>query len=209
MPPVMASASVHCAEAFTCGASGISHLLAGNVRRQLFWALAIPGVIGAVIGTTVVVYVPSAWMRLLITPYLLGMGVFLLVRGARGIGHSEEVPRSTPPLGLAAGFADAVTGGGWSALTVTALVARGTTPRVVIGTVHLAKCVVSVAASLSFLFYLGATRGVAVLGLIVGGVVAAPLGALFVRRMPARIATILAAIAVLGLGLNNVVKAFH
>src|SRR3546814_2529018 len=100
-------------------------------------------------------------------------------------------------------------GGGWSAVTVTALVARGATPRTVIGTVHLAKCAVSAAASVSFLLHVGTTHVTAVLGLIVGGVVAAPLGALFARHMPARAATLLAATTVLGLGLNNVVNALH
>lgn len=210
LPPAVASASVHYAETFTCGASGLSHLAAGNVRRRLFWTLAIPGVIGAVIGAYVVSHVPATWMRLALTPYLLGMGVFLLCRGARrNSGHDDSVPGATRPLGLIAGFADAVAGGGWSALTVTTLVARGATPRTVIGTVHLAKCVVSAAASVSFLLHVGATHGTAVLGLIAGGVAAAPLGALFARHMPARAATLLAAVAVLVLGLNNVMKALH
>lgn len=208
VPPVTATASVHQAEAFTCGASGISHLFAGNVRWPLFWVLVVPGVIGAVAGAMLVVHVPPNWMRLALTPYLLGMGVFLLLRGARGRPTSDDVPRGTPLLGLGAGFADAVAGGGWSALTVTTLVARGATPRMVIGTVHLAKCIVSIAASVSFLALVGFNQGVAVLGLIVGGVLAAPLGALFARRMPARVATMLAAVTVLGLGINNVVKAF-
>lgn len=208
VPPVTATASVHQAETFTCGASGLSHLLAGNVRWPLFWTLAVPGVIGAVAGAALVVHIPAAWMRLALTPYLLGMGVFLLLRGMRERPAGAEVPRGTPALGLAAGCADAVAGGGWSALTVTTLVARGATPRMVIGTVHLAKCMVSIAASLSFLLLIGLSQGTAVLGLIAGGVLAAPLGALFARRMPARVATMLAAIAVLGLGVNNVVRAF-
>ena len=208
VPPVTATASVHQAEAFTCGASGLSHWLAGNVRWPLFWVLAIPGMVGAVAGAAVVVHVPAEWMRLALTPYLLGMGVFLLLRGAFGRLPQADVPRGTPVLGLAAGFADAVAGGGWSALTVTTLVARGATPRMVIGTVHLAKCVVSIAASISFLLLVGLSHGIAVLGLIAGGVVAAPVGAIFARRMPARLATVLAAVAVLGLGVSNVVKAF-
>ena len=210
LPPAVASASVHYAETFTCGASGLSHLATGNVRRQLFWTLVIPGVIGAVIGAWVVTHVPANWMRLALTIYMLGMGVFLLRRATRrDRGHDDVVPLVTRPLGLVAGFADAVAGGGWSALTVTTLVAQGATPRTVIGTVHLAKCVVSAAASVSFLLHLGATHGTAVLGLIAGGVVAAPLGAVLARRMPARAATLLAATAVLALGLDNVVKALH
>lgn len=208
VPPVTATASVHQAEAFTCGASGLSHWLAGNVRWRLFWALAIPGAIGAVAGAALVVHMPTAWMRMALTPYLLGMGVFLLLRGARGRPAGADVPRGTPALGLAAGFADAIAGGGWSALTVTILVTRGATPRKVIGTVHLAKCAVSIVASVSFLWLIGQSHGVAVLGLIAGGVLAAPVGAVFVRQMPARVVTALAGIAVLGLGVTNMFRAF-
>jgi uncharacterized membrane protein YfcA len=204
MPPALASASVHYAETFTCGASGASHLLAGNVLRKLFWALVIPGIVGATVGVYVVSHVPAAWMKLVLTPYLLGMGLFLLLRPFRGRRIHDETPPITRPLGLAAGFADAVAGGGWSALTVTTLVARGVRPRMVIGTVHLAKCVVSAVASISFLVQVGLPHGASVVGLIVGGVVAAPLSAVLARRMPPRAATILAAIAVLAIGLNNV-----
>ncbi len=204
MPPVAASASVHYAEAFTCGASGISHLLAGNVRRGLFLALAIPGVIGALLGTLVAIHVPAAWMRMALTPYLLGMGLFLLFRSRHPPGERKDVPAGTGSVGLIAGFVDAIGGGGWSALTVTTLLARGLPPRAVIGSVHLAKCAVSVAASVSFLLAIGVSHASAVLGLIIGGVLAAPFGAVFVRWVPARAAALLAGFAVLALGANNV-----
>lgn len=209
MPPVMASASVHYAETFTCGASGLSHLAAGNVRRRLFLALAIPGVIGALLGAWLAVHLPTQWMRIALTPYLLGMGLFLLLRGTKRPGERTETPRGTSLLGAAAGFLDAVGGGGWSALTATTLLARGLQPRVVIGSVHLAKCVVSIAASIGFLFGIGAGHVVAVLGLIAGGILAAPFGAYFIRRIPARAATVLAGLAVLALGVNNAVRILH
>ncbi|MDE1894783.1 MAG: sulfite exporter TauE/SafE family protein [Pseudomonadota bacterium] len=203
MPPVAASASVHYAEAFTCGASGISHLLAGNVRRALFLALAIPGVIGALLGTLVAIHVPAEWMRAALTPYLLGMGIFLLFRRHHPPGERHDVPAGTAATGLVAGFADAIGGGGWSALTVTTLLARGLPPRAVVGSVHLAKCTVSVAAGISFMLAIGVSHASAVLGLIIGGVLAAPFGAFFVRRVPARAAALLAGLAVLALGANN------
>ncbi len=208
VPPALASASVHYAETFTCGASGISHLAAGNVLRKLFWSLVIPGAIGATLGAYVVSHVSPNWMKMVLTPYLIGMGLFLLLRPARRQRLHDETPRMTRRLGLAAGFADAVAGGGWSALTVTTLVARGVRPRMVIGTVHLAKCVVSAVASISFFIQVGLPHGASVLGLIAGGVVAAPLSALLARKMPPRAATILAALAVLAIGLNNVAHAF-
>lgn len=206
MPPVMASASVHYAETFTCGASGISHLLAGNVRRRLFLALVLPGVAAAAFGVWLAVHLPPAWMRAALAPYLLGMGVFLLFRGSRKAGVHTEPPRGTSVLGAVAGFVDAVSGGGWSAITVTALMARGLQPRAVIGSVHLAKCVVSITASAGFLLTIGTGHVVAVLGLILGGVLAAPFGAFFIKRIPARAATWLAGLAVLALGINNAVR---
>ena len=103
MPPVMASASVHYAETFTCGASGLSHLAAGNVRRRLFLALAIPGVVGALLGVWLAVQLPTSWMRIALTPYLLGMGLFLLLRGAKRPGERTEPPRGTSLLGAVAG----------------------------------------------------------------------------------------------------------
>ncbi len=208
MPPVAASASVHYAETFTCGASGVSHLLAGNVQRTLLLALVIPGVLGALIGVWVAIHVPPGWLRGMMAPYLICMGAFLLFRSTRPAGMRQDVPRGTGVTGFVAGLIDAIGGGGWSAITVTMLLARGLTPRAVIGSVHLAKCVVSIAASVSFLFAIGISQSSAVLGLIIGGAVAAPFGALFVRRIPARVATALAGIAVLALGLNNTVRLF-
>jgi uncharacterized protein len=206
MPPAMASASVHYAETFTSGASGISHLFAGNVRWKLFFMLVIPGVIGAVIGAHLLTHLPVHWVRVLLTPYLLLIGLFLLLRTSRADEFQTKVPRDTAPLGLVAGFLDAVGGGGWSALTVTTLVARKMEPRRVIGSVHLAKCVVSAAASATFLLSIGAGKPIVMLGLIVGGVVAAPFGALLARHMPPRIATLLAGLTVLALGINNAIS---
>jgi uncharacterized membrane protein YfcA len=208
VPPVAASASVHYAETFTCGASGISHLLAGNVRRPLFIALVLPGMLGALLGVLVAINVPADWMRVILTPYLVGIGFFLLFRSSRPAGQRTDVPRGTRVTGLLAGFVDAIGGGGWSALIVTTLLARGLPPRAVIGSVHLAKCVVSIAASVSFLLTIGTSHGSAVIGLIAGGVLAAPFGAVFVRRIPARAATALAGFAVLALGLHNMYRAF-
>jgi uncharacterized membrane protein YfcA len=208
MPPVAASASVHYAETFTCGASGISHLLAGNVRRALFVALVIPGVLGALLGVWIAIHVPSSWLRALMAPYLLGMGAFLLFRSTRPAGRRQDVPRGTRPTGFVAGLVDTIGGGGWSAITVTMLLVRGLPPRTVIGSVHLAKSVVSVAASVSFLLAIGVSHALAVVGLIIGGAVAAPFGALFVRWVPARVATALAGMAVLVLGLHNTIRLF-
>lgn len=203
MPPALASASVHYAETFTCGASGISHWWAGNVQRRLFLVLVIPGVIGAIIGATVLAHLPPIWMRYFLTPYLLAMGLFLVFRTAHRKEHRPDVPHGTGVLGFVAGLLDAAGGGGWSALTVTTMVARGQEPRMVIGSVHLAKCIVSLAASITFLLSIGESKLHVVLGLILGGVIAAPFGAWLVRRLPPRVSTLMAGLTVLALGIYN------
>jgi uncharacterized membrane protein YfcA len=209
MQPALASASVHYAETFTCGASGLSHWWAGNVQRRLFLMLVVPGVIGAIIGATVLAHLPPLWMRYFLTPNLLAMGLFLVFRTARRKDRRQDVPRGTGVLGFVAGLLDAAGGGGWSALTVTTMVARGQEPRLVIGSVHLAKCVVSLAASITFLLSLGQSKLHVVLGLILGGVIAAPFGAWLVRRLPSRVCTLMAGFAVLALGIYNFYRLLH
>ena len=118
MPPVMASASVHYAETFTCGASGLSHLLAGNVRRRLFLVLAIPGALSALLGVWLAVHLPASWLRIALTPYLLGMGLFLLLRSAKRAGERSEPPRGTVVLGA--------NGTDYTSWTATSLTFSGT-----------------------------------------------------------------------------------
>ena len=48
VPPAIASASVHIAEMFTTGISGLSHFRLGNVDAEVFKRLIVPGVLGGV-----------------------------------------------------------------------------------------------------------------------------------------------------------------
>jgi uncharacterized protein len=131
------------------------------------------------------------------------MGLFLVFRTSRRKDHRPDVPAGTGVLGFVAGLLDAAGGGGWSALTVTTMVARGQEPRMVIGSVHLAKCIVSLAASITFLLSIGQSKLHIVLGLILGGVIAAPFGAWLVRHLPPRVSTLMAGLTVLALGIYN------
>ena len=206
MPPVLASASVHYAETLTIGASGLSHLWARNVRRDLFLALVIPGAISVLIGSQLLMHLSTHWVHIALIPYLFVISLILLLRTFNyHTSYRSDVPRITKALGFVAGFVDAIGGGGWSAITVTTLVARGMEPRYVIGSVHLAKGIVSALASISFLLSVGAGKPGVVAGLITGGIVAAPFGALLVRRLPARIATLLAGLAVLAVNVRSVI----
>ena len=184
--PALASASVHTAEVATTAISGLSHLRLGNVDRELFSRLLIPGVIGGVVGAYILTSVPGDVIKPIISMYLLLMGLVILRKSF--VPPREDVPprRHLAPLGLIGGFFDAIGGGGWGPIVTSTLVATGNHPRFAIGSVNIAEFFVTVCESVTFFLTLGAMRWETVLGLLVGGVAAAPLAAYVCARLPAR-----------------------
>jgi uncharacterized protein len=125
---------------------------------------------------------------------LFGLGVIVIVRSVRGdlrggVNHPSTLRRRLlAPLGLGAGFVDAVGGGGWGPVATPTLLTVGKVePRLAIGSVSAAELIVSLAASAGFLFGLSDSgEGVEaslVLALLAGGVVAAPFAAYLVRHI--------------------------
>ena len=186
VPPAAASASVHAVEVFTTGASGISHVLHKNVSWKLFRRIVIPGVIGGILGAYVLTQIPVGYARPIVLTYLASIGLYLLWRGLRH-EHKERHPRVVEPLGLVGGFLDAAGGGGWGPVVTSNLLVQGAHPRKVIGTVNTAEFFLAVTISATFLVSLGAEAFTkAMLGLLIGGIAAAPLGGLVAKRVPAR-----------------------
>lgn len=188
LSPVAASASIHAAEVFSSGASGLSHYRVGNVNRKLFWVLLGPGVLGAVAGALLLVYGGAHY-----APYLKPvLALYLLLLGGRILSRAFRAParRARPQrlgwLALAGGFLDSFGGGGWGPLVTSTLVAGGRTPRFVIGTVSLTEFFVTFASALTFVASLGISHWQIVLGLILGGLAAAPLAARLAGRVPTR-----------------------
>lgn len=189
IPPGMASASVHASEIFTTGTSGLFHVRFGNVDRSLFSRLVIPGVLGGIAGAYVLSSVDGKAIKPFISTYLLIMGVIILLRAFRKAGTGDPGKRVIP-LGLAGGFFDALGGGGWGPLVTSTLVASGSPPRFTIGSVNTAEFFVTVAESITFILTIGLTHWKIILGLIAGGIIAAPLGAHLCRKIPVREMTI-------------------
>lgn len=199
IPPAAASASVHAAEVFTTGVSASAHARAGNVDRNLFLRLAIPGVVGGVIGAYVLTEIPSDVIRPYVYGYLFLLALLILWRAIGRYIPRNEVEHA-PEIGFFAGLFDATGGGGWGPIATSTLLARGAAVRTSIGTINASEFVVTLAISLTFLLTIGLQHLEVVLGLLVGGVVAAPLAARLVRRMPER--AILGAVGVLILSLS-------
>jgi uncharacterized membrane protein YfcA len=185
VPPATASAGVHTVETFTTGISGISHSLHKNVDWKLFARIVIPGVIGGILGAYVLTQISAEVARPFVLAYLAAIGLYLLWRGAMH-KHTEREPKIVEPLGLIGGFLDAAGGGGWGPVVTSNLLVQGGAPRRVIGTVNTAEFFLTVTISATFIFSLGwAAFTVATVGLLIGGVIAAPIGAYVAKRVAA------------------------
>lgn len=189
--PAMASASVHIAEVFTTGASGISHAKLGNVDKKLFLRLLVPGVIGAVLGAILITQVDGKAMKPFISAYLLVMGVYILSKVWRAIRVRNNEPRHVGKLALFGGFVDAAGGGGWGPVVTTTLVGRGNDPRKTIGSVNFAEFFLALAGAATFTLLSTSGVWVLVLGLVIGGLFAAPFAAWMTQSLQARTLMIL------------------
>ncbi len=203
LPPALASASVHVAETFTTAVSGISHWRLGNVNWDLFKKLIIPGVLGAVAGAYILTQIDGNVIKPYVSGYLLIMGVVILVKALRKGQEAREVKDHISILGVVGGFFDAIGGGGWGPIVTTTLVARGNHPRYTIGSVNTSEFFVTFSQSVVFIFTLSSellANWQVIVGLLVGGMIAAPLAALVTRRLPVR--TLMAMVGLLIIGLS-------
>jgi uncharacterized membrane protein YfcA len=207
VPPAFASAAIHAAEVVTTGISGASHIWNRNVDRDLFLKLVIPGVIAGAIGAYVLTGLPEDVVKPIVTLYLIGMTVLIFAR-VMGKKFTKWQP-PIPAVGSGGAFLDAIGGGGWGPLVTSTLVATGEQPRKTIGSVNTAEFFVTVAISVAFFSQLDlAAYGRIVLGLIIGGAIAAPLAGYLIRILPQKRALVLVGCVVGILSLVNVVGLF-
>lgn len=211
----VASAAVHMAEIGTTLASGASHWHAENIDKRILLRLAIPGGIGAFLGATFLSFIDLSSSKIFISTLLLFLGFLLLYRNIFKDENQVNMveiknPRFLTYLGFTGGFVDASGGGGWGPIvTPTLITTTSTEPRKVIGTVSAAEFVVAVAASVGFLININridinwATVG----GLALGGVIAAPIAAKLVGRLPAKVLGTVVAIAIIVLNAIQIMRA--
>jgi uncharacterized membrane protein YfcA len=186
VPPALASQRVHLVECFTTAMSGISHLLHKNIDKALFFKLLVPGIIGGVLGAYVLTSIDAGIIKPLVLIYLSSIGLYILWRGLFYPPKVREA-RIIAPLGLLGGFLDAAGGGGWGPVVTSNLLLQGADPRKVVGTVNSVEFFLTLTVSAVFIYHLGiADLAGATLGLLIGGVLAAPLGAWAAKHLPAK-----------------------
>jgi len=181
--PQVVSATVHAAECFTTGASGISHHAFGNVDKVLFRRLLIPAVIGAVVGAYVLTSIDGKVLKPYISVYLVVMGVVIIAKAFTRV-PPRKVTTHLAPLGFFGALVDAMCGGGWGPIVASNLIIRGNDTRITVGSVNAVEFFVTLAASITFFLTIGLTHWNIILALAIGGVIAAPLAAWAAKHIP-------------------------
>jgi len=205
--PAASSASVHTAEIFTSGVSGLTHLKFQNVNKKLFKSLLIPGMLGAIVGA----YILSSLeeynyiLRPIVAVYTLILGL-AIIRKALLETKKRRKTKNVPALASFGGFMDSIGGGGWGPIVATTLIARGRHPRYTVGSVNLAEFFVSLASSLTFFATIGLSHLQIIAGLILGGIIAAPIAAHVTRKLPIKRMMILVGIVVILVSIRLLVK---
>lgn len=208
--PAAISGSIHTAEMFASGASGYSHYKFGNVNKKLFKALLIPGVIGAVLGAVLLVYIGEKYtnyIRPILAAYTLLLGIRILLNAFIKQKQQGKFKRYGLLAG-AGGFLDSFGGGGWGPIVTTTLITKGRSPKYVIGSVSLTEFFVTLSSAFTFFTLLGVSHWQTILGLIIGGLVAAPIAAKLAGKLPRKTSFILLGLLVIWWSMRIIVKIF-
>lgn len=213
--PAAASAIVHLVEIATSSISGISHIRFGNVDWHALVKVAVPGAVGAFTGAILLSSVDLSSAKPWTASILLVLGGLVLYRFTRPIilGKKRRArARWLAPLGLVGGFVDSTGGGGWGPVVTTSLTASNALePRKAIGTTNTAEFIIAIAASVGFLIGLGTEQipWDAVLALLIGGALAAPIAAWLVSKAPQRLLGILVGNLIIALNIRQLSISFE
>lgn len=204
--PAAASGAVHVAEIFTTAFSGISHIKFGNVHKDLFKKLVIPGVIGGILGAYILTSIDGKLIKPYITVYLLMMGLFILRKAFILIKHNNKKIKHVRKLALTGGFLDAIGGGGWGPIVTSTLIGQGNSPRHTIGSVNTAEFFVSFATGITFILLGSAGHWILVAGLIIGGLFSAPFAAYLTSKLSTKKLLVAVGFLITAISIYNLYK---
>lgn len=206
IPPAISSTGVHVAEMFTTGASAISHHRFGNINKKLVRHLLIPGVLGSIAGAYLLSdVIDGDAIKPFIAVYMIGLAIIII----RKAMQKNIIKKKTKRLNILAsfgGFMDAVGGGGWGPIVTSTLLGRGRNPRYTIGSVNAAEFAVAFASGVTFMLFGGIQGWQVIIGLILGGVIAAPIAAILVNKIKRKPMMILVGILIIILSLKTLSK---
>lgn len=203
--PAVSSASVHVAEVFTTGASGIAHFRLGNVNKKLFLCLLIPGMTGAIIGAWLLSdKIDGDFIKPFISAYLIILGIIVIKKGLSKKIQKTKTKR-IGPLAFVGGFMDAIGGGGWGPIVTSTLLSKGRSVPYTIGSVNAAEFFISLSSAATFLIFTGISGWQVIIGLVIGGVIASPFAAILVRKIKRQSLMIMVGVLIIILSLRTIV----
>jgi uncharacterized membrane protein YfcA len=196
LSPAAASTTVNLAKVVTGLSAAISHWRFENIDHRLVVRLAVPGMLGALIGVTILANVDGDDLRPVLAVILLLVGLRILVRFSRPVNSRPYDKDAGPPSFDVRGAGAAAAAGGvtnglvgtWGPVVTPYLLHHGLPPRYAIGSVNTAEVAVAVVAAGSLLASLGGDGVVlaTVLAMLIGGVLGSPLAAWVVRHLSPR-----------------------
>ncbi len=214
VPPKMVSAGINISEIVNNAVSALSHFKMGNIDRVLFISLIIPGSVGAFLGASLLVSFDGSRIKPFISIYLIIMGIYIISKAInRDKKETEKINKKFKGTGVIAfigGLVSALTGGGRGPVVTSTLIGTGEHPRKVIGSVNSAKYIIVLIASVIFILKLDNLIDILVyiIGLIIGGVTAAPLGAFIAKHIPVKPAILLVGSVIILLSSYTLYKTF-
>jgi uncharacterized membrane protein YfcA len=207
--PVKAVAYIHIAEIFVSGSSGLNHWKIGNVDTKLFKKLLIPGIIGSILGALIITKVKIPYLSIVISIYLLFMGIFLIAKAYTKIKlQFKQKSTIVVPLAVTGGFVDGAGGGGWGPVVTTSLLGGKMLPKKVIGTVNASEFFINLASATTFLFLVKITDWEALAGLIIGGFLITPYAAKATSRMSIKMILTVVGCLIIILSLRKIIPLF-
>ncbi|AWV99640.1 sulfite exporter TauE/SafE family protein [Arcticibacterium luteifluviistationis] len=204
--PATSSMAVHVAEMFTTGASAISHYKFKNINKKLVLNLIVPGIAGAIIGAYLLAdVIDGEAIKPFIAIYMIILAATIIIKGLK----KNIKKKKSKNLGMLAGFGgfmDSIGGGGWGPIVTSTLMGRGRDPRYTIGSVNTAEFAISFASGITFVLFEGISGWRVIAGLVIGGIIAAPVGAYFLNKIPRKPATILVGLLLIILSVRTLIR---
>ncbi len=206
--PAVASASMHASEIFTTGSSSLVYMRFKNINMKMFRALLWPGVIGAVLGVIGVSFLSKEYFNILkpfISTYTLVLGIIIIIRTFKTPKKTKKI-KQLGPIALCGGFFDSVGGGGWGPIVTSSLLASGRSFRYAVGSAHLAKFFVAVTSTFTFFLFIGLSHWQIIFGLVVGGMIAAPMSIYFSTKIPIKKGLFMVGVLIILISLKTIIQ---
>ncbi|SFX07403.1 sulfite exporter TauE/SafE family protein [Cytophaga hutchinsonii] len=205
LTPAYTSATVHLAKSFNTGTSGISHLRVRSLNQKLFRSLLIPGIAGSVLGAWLLAdVIHTDLVKPFVAFYLLILGILILLKPFREPNDKKRVKKISL-LAAVGGFIDSIGGGGWGPIVTSNLLQKGRVSSYTVGSVNIVEFFVALSAALTFIYFDKFSGWQAIIGLIIGGVLAYPFTSFIVSKINRNVITLLLGLIVIVFGMNTLI----